>query len=281
MAFDNNGNLFGINDNDAGETGVASVMSAISSISGSDDVPGPKLDKLTSGEEAYAGWLRDKSPANMSKVLEAYAPTINSEITRYSGPKNLLRSRAKVLAVKAVKSFNPMSGAKLNSWIVTNLKPLSRYSIQQRDVKVPEVAARQAAAVNAATMSLKDELGRDPTDEEIADETGMSVKRVKDVRAKAVASVNSGAFDDMGDGDDDFSGTPGVVEPSKVPFAQDVVYHDLSDTDRFIFDSATGMHGAERIPAVEVARRLGITPAAVSQRAKAIGRQIEYVVNNG
>lgn len=260
-------------------SGVETVMNEIRNLSGDAPKVNADIRKMNGVDSAYAAWVKDQTPENMSGMLSALAPTINSEVTRYSGPQNLLRSRAKVLAVKAVKSFNPMSGAKLTSWVVTNLKPLSRYGIQQRDVKVPEVAARQAAAVNSATMALKDELGRDPTDEEIADETGMSVKRVKAVRSKAVASVNSGAFDDIGD--EDFSGTPGVVEPSKVPFAQDVVYHDLSDSDRFIFDSATGMHGAKRIPAIEVARRLGITPAAVSQRAKAIGRQIEYVVNNG
>jgi len=260
--------------------GIDAVVSAISDISGSQyqNGSGPKLERLTTGEEAYAAWLRDKSRENMSKVLAAYAPTINSEITRYSGPKTLLRSRAKILAIKAIKTFNPMSGARLNSWVVTNLKPLSRYGIQQRDVKIPEVAARQAAAVNAATERLKDELGRDPTDEELADETGMNAKRVRDVRAKAVASVNSGMFDEAGD--DDFSGTPGVVTPSQLPFAQDVVYHDLSPEDRFIYDAALGAHGVPKTPAVEVARQLGISPAAVSQRAKAIGKQIEYVVNN-
>lgn len=259
------------------DDGVASVMSAISSLS--QDAPGPKLKNLTDGETAYADWLRDKSPENMSKVLAAYAPTINSEITRYSGSQPLLRSRARVLAVKAVKTFDPMSGARLNSWIVTNLKPLSRYSIQQRDIHIPEVAARQAAAVDAAVRSLSDELGRDPTDDEVADEIGISVKRVADVRKKAVATVSSGRFDEAGD--DDYSGTPGVVEPSKVPFAQEAVYRDLSDSDKFIFDSATGSHGARKIPAVEVARRLGVSPASVSQRAKAIGEQIAYVVDNG
>jgi len=262
---------------DSRDDGVGSVMSAISSLS--PDTPGPKLKNLTDGETAYADWLRDKSPENMSKVLAAYSPTINSEITRYSGSQPLLRSKARVLAVRAVKTFDPMSGVRLSSWIVTNLKPLARYSIQQRDIHIPEVAARQAAAVDAAVKSLSDELGRDPTDDEVADEIGISVKRVSDVRRKAVASLPSGRFDEMGN--DDYAGTPGVVEPSKVPFAQEAVYQDLSDSDKFIFDAATGSHGVSRIPAIEVARRLGVSPASVSQRAKAIGEQIAYVVDNG
>lgn len=240
---------------------------------------GPKIKNLNTGETAYADWLRNKTPANMSRILDAYSPTINSEIMRYSGSKPLLRSKAKTLVIKAIKTFNPMSGAKLNSWIVTNLQPLARYSIQQRDIKIPEVAARQAAEVSKVTETLRDDLGRDPTDEEIADETGMSVKRIKDVRGKAVATITSSQYD--GAEDDDMSYTPGVITPSKVPFAQEVVYHDLPDRDKFIFDHAIGAHGAKKMTAVEVAKKLGITPAAVSQRAKYIGNQIEFVVNNG
>ena len=260
-------------------SGYESVVASIGDLANGNDFPKPKLKNLTSGETAYADWLKNKTPENLSKVVESFYPTINSEITRYSGPKNLLRSQAKILTIKAIKSFNPMSGAKLNSWVVTNLKPLSRYSVQQRDVKIPEVAARQAAQVNRAFEDLKDEYGRDPTDEEIADELGITPKRVRDVRQKAVASVPSSSFDEM-EGDD-ASAIPGVVTPSKVPFAQEAVYRDLSPEDKFIFDSITGLNGAKQLAAKDVAARLGISPAAVSQRAARIGNAIAEIVNNG
>jgi DNA-directed RNA polymerase specialized sigma subunit len=238
----------------------------------------PKI-KLNSYESAYADWLRDKSPANMSRLLDTFAPTINSEIMRYEGSKPLLRSKARVLAIKAVKSFNPMSGAKLQSWVVTNLKPLSRYGQQQRDVRIPEVALRQAAEVNRVTSELRDDLGRDPTDEEIADEIGISTKRVAKVREMAVASVPSGQLDEVAGEDGDSSIAPAVVTPSQVPFAQDAVYMSLDNTDKLIFDSLTGSHGRRQVPAKVVAARLGITPAAVSQHANRIAQQISEIAN--
>ena len=257
--------------------GYESVVDGIGALSGNQ---GPRTRNLGTGDEAYANWLRDKSPENMSRVVDAFAPTINSEITRYSGSPPLLRSRAKALTIKAIKTFNPMSGAKLNSWVVTNLKPLARYSIQQRDVKIPEVAARQAAQVNRVFNELRDDYGRDPTDEEIADEMGITPKRVRDVRSKAVASVASSSFDEL-EGDDMSGGQPGVVTPSKVPFAVEAVYRDLDETDRIVFDSITGMHGAPRMSAKDVAARLGVSPAAVSQRAARIGQAIAGIVNDG
>lgn len=268
-------------------SGLDTVMDGINSVSKAQegsfaplrDEPGPRLKNLSGGEQAYAEWLKNKSPENMSRVVDAFAPTINSEIMRYSGPKPLLRSRAKVLAVKAVKSFDPMSGARLNSWIVTNLQPLSRYSIKQRDIQIPEVAARQAAEVSRVTEYLKDDLGRDPTDDEIADEIGISPKRVAAVRKMAVPSVVSGSFDDSEDGEN-VSTAPAVETPSQVPYAQEAVYQGLDRSDRLIFDHLTGMHGKKQLSGKEIAAMLGVSPSAISQRANAIAEQISYVVNN-
>lgn len=268
-------------------SGLDTVMDGINSVSKAQegsfaplrDEPGPRLKNLSGGEQAYAEWLKNKSPENMSRVVDAFAPTINSEIMRYSGPKPLLRSRAKVLAVKAVKSFDPMSGARLNSWIVTNLQPLSRYSIKQRDIQIPEVAARQAAEVSRVTEYLKDDLGRDPTDDEIADEIGISPKRVAAVRKMAVPSVVSGSFDDSEDGEN-VSTAPAVETPSQVPYAQEAVYQGLDRSDRLIFDHLTGMHGKKQLSGKDIAAMLGVSPSAISQRANAIAEQISYVVNN-
>lgn len=259
---------------DAGDS-VGSVGAVDSAVAGS---AGKKAWR-GAADEAYAAWAADRTPENMSRVVEAMGPTINSEIMRHSGPKAILRSKAKALVVRAVKTYDPSSGTRLQSWVVTNLQPLSRYSIRQRDVRVPEVASRQAAAVARATDELRDELGRDPTDEEIGDEIGISARRVSAVRQKAVASVNSGRFDEALS--EDASSQPGVAVPDRVPFAVEAVYQGLSPVDRAIFDGVTGSHGARMRSASDVASMLRVSPAQVSGRAKAIANEIAWVVNNG
>lgn len=236
---------------------------------------------LNSYDDAYANWLQDRSPANMSKLLDTFAPTINSEIMRYEGSKPLLRSKARVLAIKAIKSYNPAAGAKLQSWVVTNLRPLARYGQQQRDVKIPEVALRQAAEVNRVAKELADDLDRDPTDEEIADEIGISPKRVANVRKMAIASVPSGRMDEMAGEDGDTSIAPAVSEVNPLPFAQQAVYMSLDGTDKAIFDYLTGSNGKKQMSAKAIALMLGISPAAVSQHAGRIGQQISEVANYG
>lgn len=228
----------------------------------------------SSYQEAYDKWFADKTPENMSGVLDALMPTINSEIMRYEGPKTHLRSKAKAIAINAVRSYNPASGARLQSWVTTNLKQLSRYGQGLRDVKAPELAIRRAAEIDRVSRQMSDELGRDPTDDELADEIGISPKKIKRIRSQVKASVNSGSLDEAA-AQDNSNAAPGVYTPSAVPYASEAVYMSLSPRDRDIFDYRTGMHGKQQLSNSAIAKLLGVSAPGVSQRADYIGRLVQ------
>lgn len=121
-------------------------------------------------QTAYDQWLADPTPARMAATLKTMNPMLVSEIQRYPGPKNVLHSKAKSLAVGAIHSYDPTSGAKLSSWVTTQLQPLNRYGrAVSGSVRVPEVAMRQAAEVESRRMELIERLGDEPTDEQLAD----------------------------------------------------------------------------------------------------------------
>ena len=127
----------------------------------------------------YEKWKTEPTPENMATVIAELDPMINAEIHRYPGPKPLLRGRARRLALDAVRSYDPASGAQLRSWVTTQLQPLSRYSNTLKPIKLPEVAVRQAAEVHRLDRELADEMGHNPTDEELADHSGISVRRIQ------------------------------------------------------------------------------------------------------
>ena len=113
-------------------------------------------------DSTYLKWSEDPTPENMAGMVNSLAPTINSEIQRYNGPTQLLRQKAKSLTIKAIKNYDPASKANLNSWVVTNMKPLHRYSREVNNaVHVPEQAQQQAALLNRRTQELTDERGAD------------------------------------------------------------------------------------------------------------------------
>lgn len=226
-----------------------------------------------SHSRAYNAWVLNRTPENMAGLVDAFMPTINAEIMQYSGPKELLRSRARFLVTQAVKSFNPMSGARLNSWVVTHLKQLSRYGKRLRPVRASEAMIRNAAELAQVEKRLEDDLGRKPTDDELTDETGWSKKTLAEIRKSSVASISGVDFGEDDDGEG-MRSEPGLVVPSRLPYAAEAVYMGLDDKDKAIFDGKTGMHGKKQVSGSSLADMLNMSGAAVSQRASSIGREI-------
>ena len=222
--------------------------------------------------QAYNRWVVDQSPENMAGLVSAFMPTINSEIQQYSGSKSLLRSRAKSFVVDAIRSYDPTSNASLNTWVVTNLKQLSRYGKRLRPLRASENTIRNAAELNKVTMELEDTLGRKPTDEELQDSTGWSVKTIKKLRDASASVVNSGGFavKDQEAGPED----PSIEKMDGTPYAMDATYMSLGDLDRAIYDYRLGAHGQKQINGNEIAKTLGVSPAYISQRAARIGEMI-------
>ena len=167
-----------------------------------------------------------------------------------------------------------MSNTKLNSWVVTNLKQLSRYGKRMRPVRASEAMLRNAAELASVERRLEDDLGRKPTDEELTDETGWSAKTLAEIRKSSIASVSGGAEVDA---DDDGNAEPGLIRPNGARYAAEAVYMGLDDRDKTIFDAKTGLHGKPVQSGTSLADMLKISPAAISQRSSAIGRNIAEV----
>lgn len=228
-------------------------------------------------QQEYDKWLSDPTPENMSGIIKVMEPTINSEVQRYTGPKPLLRGKAKSLTINAVKSYKPGQGTQLRSWVVTSLQPLSRYGQQLRPVHASEVSIRQAAQVNRVREEMMDELGEDPSVEQLADQTGISVSRIKKLRQQVKPAISESAFDVSNDPNS--PGLPGTMAPDRIGDAADMVYHSLSDRDKQIHDFKTGKHGVPELSNQAIAKRLGVSPAMISQRSAQIASQIQDLYN--
>ena len=138
--------------------------------------------KPTSVESAYDTWYKDQTPENLNAVVTALGPIITSEIQRYAGPKPLLRAKAKTFAIRAVRTYSPEAGARLQSWVVSQLRPLSRYSKNLQPVHVSDDLYRQSSEMHQRALDYELENGRTPSDEELADYTGVSVKKIRKFR---------------------------------------------------------------------------------------------------
>jgi len=233
---------------------------------------------ITSVDSAYEKWKLEQTPENMNGVVSALGPIITSEIQRYSGPKPILRSRAKALAVRAVRSYDPSSGAKLQSWVVTQMQPLSRYSKNLQPVHVSDDLYRRSSELNRLALDYELENGVPPSDSEFADYSGVSVALIKKYR-KARPAISSES--QYLEANQEMTGTllPGVQTVNQSGTASELVYNSLSPRDKLIYDHKTGSHGKKEISAAELANRLGVSPAYVSQVSSRIAEDIRRATN--
>lgn len=225
--------------------------------------------------EAYQTWLTDPTPDNMGKLLKELDPVITSEITRFPGGGPVLKTKAKTLAIEAIKKYDPAQGTQLKSWVVTQLQPLSRYRQSMAPLKVPEAAARKAAEVDRIRTELTDKLGHQPSDIELADEIGISVKRINQLRDMSHAVVTESSTMAPDPTTDETPPAPSISAPDDMSYATDEVYKGLDARSRFILDATTGRGGKPILPKLQIAARLGVTPAFISQQSAMIAARIQ------
>lgn len=223
--------------------------------------------------QAYNKWVQNQTADNMADLVSTFMPTINAELQQYPGSRTLLRAKAKALTVKAIQSYNPLSSTNLNTWVVTNLKQLSRYGKKLRTIHSSEDNIRNAAEYHKVMAQLEDDYGRKPTDEELQDATGWSTKELARIKATAVSTVSQSQTQTMSDPNADPE-DPSTEYMNQLPFKQEAVYMSLNDQDKQIYDFKTGSHGQPQLSGVEIAQRLKVSPAYISQRGTEIGEKI-------
>ena len=133
---------------------------------------------------AFNAWKAGPSPATNSALLTAVKPIIDTTLRQYSGgnPSPSLKSRAKILALNSFKTYDPTKG-RLRTHLYSHMQGLQRINAQEQNIiSVPERVALDYNHVQEASNALRDRLGRDPSNAEISNHTGLSAKRLAYIR---------------------------------------------------------------------------------------------------
>ena len=231
----------------------------------------PKIGQFSKershGLPSYNEWSNAPSEDNFKLVLKDLKPTISAGLRSYGGGSKDLNTRANILAAQAVKSYDPSKGASLNTHVFTNLQRLQRYRAQRSyAVHIPENVHLDRGLVTKYITKYTDQHGYDPDTQTIADSLNMSSKRVMKARRNMEGSVSQ-SLSEKGD-------LPGQERDAQHIW-MDYVYHDLSPSNRKIFEWTTGYNETARIPKKDIAKHLKISPAAVSMRITGITNKLQ------
>ena len=215
----------------------------------------------------YDAWKAKPGPDTNAAMLKALHPTIEGAIRTHVGePNPLLVSRARVMALQGLGSYDPKRG-RLQSHMYNHLLGLKRANRKQTTIlKVPERVQLDKYHLGNAEQELRATLGREPTDDELADHTGFNPDRIAKVRSYQ-SGLSEGMYEDMQAAGTGFSG--GAVKmPGAVPQAshwQSIVYDELDDHHKKVMEYAFGLNGRKPLQNQQIAAKLNRSPGAISQ----------------
>ena len=186
-----------------------------------------------------------------------------------------LISEGNIGLMKAVERFDPKKGGKLSTygswWIKQSIK--RALANQSKTIRLPVHLVDKISKMRRLAMRLQEELGREPTDEELADELDVTAVRVRQMRLAAIRPASL----DAPIGDDDSNNFSDVVEDENAtsPYEnlkdktvtgmlQDMVKH-LDPREATILRYRFGLDGGAEKTLEEVGEKFGVTRERVRQ----------------
>lgn len=228
-------------------------------------------------EDVYKAWKTKETPQTRAALLNKLSPVLDTAIQSYgSGSGSALRGQARRMALQALPSYDPARGS-LRTHMLSQLRGLYRAGAQSQNIiSVPEQVALDRNKIVSAETELRDRLGREPSSQEVASMVGISLKRLAHVRGSRGSVADSQVTDPL-------TGNMPSATPIQKPTDAwlNFVYHDLGPHDQVIMDHALGLHGTQQMGTSAIAKKLGITPGAVSQRLSLIQSRLDEMQDRG
>jgi RNA polymerase primary sigma factor len=186
-----------------------------------------------------------------------------------------LISEGNIGLMKAVERFDPAKGGKLSTygswWIKQSIK--RALANQSKTIRLPVHLVDKISRMRRMALKLQEIFGREPTDEELADEMGMSVARVAQMRTAAIrpASLDAPIGDDETNSfaelvQDDSASTPyhQLDQKSALGMLQEMV-KTLDERESTILRYRFGLDGGSERTLEEVGAKFGVTRERVRQ----------------
>jgi DNA-directed RNA polymerase specialized sigma subunit len=183
-------------------------------------------------------------------------------------------SEAKRMALAALDRYDPKQGTKITTFLHSQLQGLKRYQRKQvQAIRSSEHMLLQSGRVAGAESELEGELGRPPSETEIARRLDIPLSRLKQIRQQIRGEVAEGRFAQTDSGQ--AGETPLLVAMNARSLWPELVHADLDPTNQFILEHTLGLFGRPKLKNAEIARRLRVSPGAISQRKSLIQKLLD------
>ena len=184
--------------------------------------------------------------------------------------------------IRAAEKFDHRRGFKFSTYATFWIRQAIQRGLanKARTIRIPVHIGQRERKIARTERELATELGRDPTDEELAQGAELTVEEVKEAREapRTVTSLERPVGEDDGSelGDLLPSGGPTPDEEVDVSLRQDALRSAvgrLPERERRVIEMRFGIEGEEPTPLRETGRRLGMSSEGVRKlESKALSR---------
>lgn len=178
--------------------------------------------------------------------------------------------------MKGVERFNPAKGAKLSTYAALWIKQAIRRALgnQSKTIRLPVHVVDKMAHIRTAERKLREGLGREATDEEVADEMGFSLRQVKLYREAGKAPLSLDA--PLSEGEEGKQVSEVVADPNAVGAYDQMakagdnellqeVLETLNERERTILNMRFGLDGGSPKTLEEVGVHYRLTRERIRQ----------------
>lgn len=224
-------------------------------------------ERIKNGDEqARSHMIR----ANLRLVVK-----IAQDYSNYGLAVTDLISEGNIGLMKAVERFDPEKGGKLSTYAAWWIKQSIKRALanQSKTIRLPVHMVDKIAKMRRISALLAEALGREPTDEELADEVGLPrqklamLKQASQRPTSLDAPINDGESTEFGEiiSDERAENPLDMLADKNMHGEIDGLLSLLDERERRIIDERFGLTGKKPLTLEEVGREFGVTRERIRQ----------------